>query len=104
MQKVVPYGKRDFEALVRRLHENNLLTDSRYLFVEEQLGIFLYAVSKNASSRTLQDMFQHSGETITRHFRAVLNALTQLTCNYIQLPSLHPHRILRHPKLLHTFM
>jgi hypothetical protein len=92
-----------FEALVRRLRENHLLTDSRYLSVGEQLGIFLYAISKNASSRTLQDIFQHSGETITHHFRAVLNALTQLTCNYIQLPSLHPHRILRHPKFAPYF-
>jgi hypothetical protein len=39
-----------FKALVRRLRENNLLADSRYLSVEEQLCIFLYAVSKNASN------------------------------------------------------
>jgi transcriptional antiterminator len=64
-----------FQALVQRLRENNL-ADSRYVSVEEQLGIFLYAVSKNASNRTLQDQFQHSGETISRHFRAVLYALT----------------------------
>jgi hypothetical protein len=86
-----------FQALVQRLRENNL-ADSRYVSVEEQLGIFLYAVSKNASNRTLQDQFQHSGEIISRHFRAVLYALTQLTCNYIRPPSLHPHRILRQPK------
>jgi hypothetical protein len=59
---------------------------------------FLYAVSKNASNRVLQDQFQHSGETISRHFAAVLNALTQLTCHYICLPSPHPHHILRQPK------
>jgi hypothetical protein len=92
-----------FEALIRRLRENNLLADSRYLSVEEQLGLFLYAVSKNASNHTLQYTFQHSRETITRHFRVVLNALTQLTCNYIQLPSLHPHRILRQPKFATYF-
>jgi hypothetical protein len=87
-----------FQALARRMRESNLLADSRYVSVEEQLGIFLYAVSKNASNRTLQDQFQHSGETISRHFGAVLYALTQLTCNYIRPPSLHPHRILRQPK------
>lgn len=92
-----------FEALVQKLREENLLADSRYLSVEEQLGIFLYAVSKNASNRTLQDQFQHSGETISRHFGAVLNALTQLTCSYIKLPSLHPHRILRQPKFAPYF-
>ena len=86
-----------FRALVRRLREKGLV-DSRYVSVEEQLAIFLYAVSKNASNRVLQDQFQHSGETISRHFAAVLNALTQLTCHYICLPSPHPHCILRQPK------
>jgi hypothetical protein len=70
-----------FRALVRRLREKGLV-DSSYVSVEEQLAIFLYAVSKNAS----------------RRFAAVLNALTQLTCHYICLPSPHPHRILRQPK------
>ena len=44
MQKAVPHGKRDFQDLVHRLRENNLLVDSRYVSVEEQLGIFLYAI------------------------------------------------------------
>ena len=92
-----------FQALVQRLCENNLLVDSRYVYVEEQLGILLYAISKNAGNRTLQDQFQHSGETISRHFRSMLNALTQLTCNYIRLPSLHQHRILRQPKFASYF-
>jgi hypothetical protein len=92
-----------FQALAQRLRENNILTYSRYVSVEEQLGIFLYAISKNASNTTLQDIFQHSGETISRHFRSVLDALTQLTCNYIRLPSLHQHRILRQPKFAPYF-
>lgn len=43
-----------FEPLVQKLLEDNLLADSRYLFVGEQ-GIFLYAVSKSAINSTLQD-------------------------------------------------
>jgi hypothetical protein len=53
MQKIVPYGNRD----VSSSRENNLLVDSWYLFVKEQLGIFLYAMSKNANNRILQDQF-----------------------------------------------
>jgi hypothetical protein len=50
-----------FEALAQRLCESNLLTDSRYVSVEEHLlSIFLYAMSKNTSNRTSQDQFQHS--------------------------------------------
>jgi hypothetical protein len=74
------YMERDiFKALARRLRESNLLADSRYVSVEEQLGIFLYAVSKNTSNRTLQDQFQHSEETINHHFGVVHLTITRAT-------------------------
>jgi hypothetical protein len=91
-----------FHALVHKLREKQLLTDSRVVSVEEQVAIFLYALAKNASNETLADFFQHSGETISRYFGAVLDAITQLTCIYIRPPSLHPHQILRRPKF-HPF-
>lgn len=91
-----------FHALVDKLREKQLLIDSRVVSVEEQVAIFLYALAKNASNDTLADFFQHSGETISRHFGAVLDAITQLTCIYIRPPSLHPHQILRRPKF-HPF-
>ena len=90
-----------FQALVNKLHEKQLLDDSR-ISVEEKVAIFLYALAKNASNETLQYEFQHSGETISRHFGAVLDAITQLTCVYIRPPSLHPHQILRRSKF-HPF-
>jgi len=91
-----------FHALVQKLRDKQLLADTRAVSVEEQVAIFLYALAKNASNETLQDEFQHSGETISRHFGAVLDAVTQLTCIYIRPPSLHPHQILRKPKF-HPF-
>jgi hypothetical protein len=86
-----------FQALLQKLHEKRLLEDSRYVSVEVQVAIFLYAVSKNATNRTLQDRFQHGAHTISTYFHAVLNAITRLTCSYIQ-PSVHQHRILSQPK------
>jgi hypothetical protein len=65
-----------FHALVTKLREKQLLVDTRAVSVEEQVGIFLYALAKNASNETLQDVFQHSGETISRHFGVVLDAIT----------------------------
>jgi hypothetical protein len=90
-----------FHALVTKLREKQRV-DTRAVSVEEQVGIFLYALAKNASNETLQDEFQHSGEIISRHFVVVLDAVTQLTCIYIRPPSLHPHQILRRPKF-HPF-
>jgi hypothetical protein len=91
-----------FHALVPKLREKQLLVDTRAVSIEEQVGIFLYALAKNASNEILQDDFQHSGETISRHFGVVLDAATQVTCIYIHPPSLYPHQILRRPKF-HPF-
>jgi len=79
-----------FQALVNKLREKQLLADSRAISVEEKVAIFLYALARNASNETLQYEFQHSGETISRQFGAVLDAITQLTCVYIRPPSPTP--------------
>ena len=50
-----------------------------------------------------KDQFLHSGGTISHRFRAMHNALTQLTCYYIQLPSLQQHRVLRQLKFVPYF-
>ncbi|ETV63666.1 hypothetical protein H257_19400 [Aphanomyces astaci] len=53
----------------------------------EQLAIFLFFVGQRATSRAMQERFQRSGETITRHLRAVLKALKRLCSSYIMLPA-----------------
>jgi hypothetical protein len=87
-----------FQALVQKLREKCQLEDGTYVSVEEQVGMFLYTISKNASNRTVQDRFERSGSTVSYYFHIVLNAITSLACNYIRMPSLHPHRILRQQK------
>ena len=84
-----------FHALVEKLRENEILEDSTIVSLEEKVAIFLYAVAKNASNETLQDRFQHSGQTISRHFGDVLEAITKLASIYIRPPSLRPHPSLR---------
>ncbi|XP_037448151.1 putative nuclease HARBI1 isoform X1 [Triticum dicoccoides] len=84
-----------FHALVEKLRENEILEDSTIVSLEEKVAIFLYAVAKNASNETLQDRFQHSGQTISRHFGDVLEAITKLASIYIRPPSLRPHPVLR---------
>ncbi|TVU11510.1 hypothetical protein EJB05_45101, partial [Eragrostis curvula] len=93
-----------FHRLVKCIRDSNLLKDRRNVFVEEQVAIFLYAVSKNSSNRTLQGQFQHSGETISRHFRAVLNALIRLSTSLIQLPPINiPFTVSSNPKFMPYF-
>ncbi|EEE59517.1 hypothetical protein OsJ_11771 [Oryza sativa Japonica Group] len=75
-----------FHALVNKLREKEYLT-----------------VAKNATNETLQDWFQHSPDTIHRYFKAVQEAITNLTSVYIRAPSLHPHPILRKPQFYPFF-
>jgi hypothetical protein len=61
------------------------LHDSKYITIDEQLAMFLYTVARNASNRDVQERFQHSGETVSRYFNAVLRAIHMLVPKYIKL-------------------
>ena len=50
------------------IKERNLLKDTRNMSFEEQLAIFLMTIGHNERNRMIQEQFQHSGETISRHF------------------------------------
>ncbi|KAH9159237.1 hypothetical protein LEN26_002441, partial [Aphanomyces euteiches] len=72
----------------------------------EQVGIFLYFAGQHASSAQLQQRFQHSAETITRHLRHVVKCINRLATTYIQIPSNDspvPKQILRNPKFYPFF-
>jgi hypothetical protein len=73
--------------------------------VEEQLAIFLKIVGENASNRMVQDRFQHSGDTISRVFNRVLNAIVQLHPEVVKQPSndIVPPRIRNDSKMYPYF-
>ena len=51
------------------------------LTVEESVAIFLCTIGTGMSNRNLQERFQHSGETIHRHFHAVLKAVKNMAAD-----------------------
>ncbi|GMP89033.1 hypothetical protein CsSME_00040772 [Camellia sinensis var. sinensis] len=56
------------------------------LHVEESVAIFIH-VLKNLPNRELQERFQHSGETISRHFHNVLKAMKKFTVAHCRQPT-----------------
>ncbi|KAF9604273.1 hypothetical protein IFM89_004979, partial [Coptis chinensis] len=76
--------KHVFLRLCDILQTKGLLTHSDTVQVEEQLAIFMYTISHNERNRTIQERFQHSGETISRHFNNVLNATVALSEDFLQ--------------------
>ncbi|XP_059636049.1 uncharacterized protein LOC132278265 [Cornus florida] len=79
--------KHVFLRLCQELKRKDLLKDSREISVEEQMAIFLMTIGHNERNRMLQEQFQHSGETISRHFNTVLKALVTFSISIIVPPS-----------------
>ncbi|WVZ94771.1 hypothetical protein U9M48_040630 [Paspalum notatum var. saurae] len=85
-----------FKATCNYLRRERLLRDTRGVTIEEQLGMFLFMISHNASNEILKKTFQHSGETIHRHIKAVFNIIPTLTYKFVKLPSSNQ----THPKIV----
>ena len=60
------------------------LKPTRHLCIEESVGIFLMTLAHDAGNRLCQETFNRSGETVSRHFHAVLEAVLKLSADIIQ--------------------
>ncbi|KAG5028874.1 hypothetical protein JHK87_012388 [Glycine soja] len=61
------------------------LKKTRNVNIYEQVGLFLYMLSQPGSIRNCEERFQHSGETISRHFHNVLEAVCMFAKDIIKL-------------------
>ncbi|KAK2421380.1 hypothetical protein QL285_032017 [Trifolium repens] len=75
-----------FQKLCGILRQRAMLRDTSGVMIEEQLAIFLNVIGHNERNRVIQERFQHSGETISRHFNNVLKAIKSLSREFLQLP------------------
>ncbi|KAH9077999.1 hypothetical protein Ae201684P_019105 [Aphanomyces euteiches] len=75
-----------FGALLYDLVHRGQLKRTRWVTHVEQLCLFLYFCGQKASNCNLQQRFQHSGETISRHLKYIVQAFRRLVPFYIQLP------------------
>ncbi|XP_057971689.1 uncharacterized protein LOC131160255 isoform X2 [Malania oleifera] len=80
--------KHVFYKLCDALRQRGMLRDTAGVMIEEQLAIFLNIVGHNERNRVIQERFQHSGETISRHFNNVLKAIKSLSREFLELPPL----------------
>lgn len=78
--------KHVFHKLCDTLRQKCMLRDTAGVMIEEQLAIFLNIIGHNERNRVIQERFQHSGETISRHFNNVLKAIKSLSREFLQCP------------------
>ncbi|XP_071912865.1 uncharacterized protein [Coffea arabica] len=88
--------KHVFHKLCGIFRQRGMLRDTAGVMIEEQFAIFLNIVGHNERNRVIQERFQHSGETISRHFNNVLKAIKSLSREFLEPPPLTtPPEILR---------
>ncbi len=63
---------------------------------DEQLGIFLFCIGHGVANSEIAETFQHSGETVSRHFNNVLRGIFMLKDEYLTLP---PNNSRVHPRI-----
>ncbi|KAL5726080.1 hypothetical protein ACHQM5_009151 [Ranunculus cassubicifolius] len=96
--------KHIFWRFVDLLERRGLLAHSSGVRIEEQLAIFMLTVGHNERNRLLQERFQHSGETISRHFNTVLNVIVALAGDFFEPASpTTPLEILEDPRFYPYF-
>ncbi|KAG6584314.1 putative nuclease HARBI1, partial [Cucurbita argyrosperma subsp. sororia] len=96
--------KHIFYKLCDILQAKGLLRHTNRIKIEEQLAIFMFIIGHNLRTRAVQELFRYSGETISRHFNNVLNAIMAISLDFFQPPGSNvPPEILDDPRFYPYF-
>lgn len=60
---------------------------SRRISVAEKVAMFLYTLGGGEANRSVQERFQHSGETVSRYFNKMLNVICDVMAKDFIKPS-----------------
>ncbi|KAF7826554.1 protein ALP1-like [Senna tora] len=75
-----------FNRLCGMLDRIGGLRPTKNMLVDEQVAIFLHILSHHVKNRVVQFEFERSGETVSRHFNSVLNAMMLLVDELFKQP------------------
>lgn len=78
--------KRTFGLLCELLHINGGLKADGIVSIEEQVCMFLHILAHHVKNRTIHSRFLRSGETMSRYFNLVLNAVLRLKNILLRTP------------------
>jgi len=75
---IIRMGPQAFIQLCQRIRQTGLVNDAYQSTVEEQLAKFLHIIGNNVKNQRVSFFFHRSGETVSRHFYNILNAILVL--------------------------
>ena len=77
---------RSFRLLCVLLRNDGRLKEDGLVSVEEQVAMFLHILAHHSKNRVIRFMFKRSGETVSRYFNLVLNAILRLQETLLRAP------------------
>ena len=77
---------RSFHLLCVLLRNDGRLKEDGLVSVEEQVAMFLHILAHHSKNRVIRFMFKRSGETVSRYFNLVLNAILRLQETLLRAP------------------
>ncbi|PWA97593.1 hypothetical protein CTI12_AA027480 [Artemisia annua] len=79
-------NRRAFTRLCELLETRGGLRNSKHMLVDVQVAMFLHTLAHNEKNKIIVNRFQRSGETITRYFKLVLDAVCRLHKDFYKIP------------------
>ncbi|XP_044434278.1 protein ALP1-like [Triticum aestivum] len=92
-----------FHKLCANLRHRGLLVDTFHVTLEEQVAMFIHVVGHNWKNRSIGFEFYQSGETVSRYFNAVLDALCLLARDVICIRTIETHSKITSSSRFHPY-
>lgn len=80
-----------FVRLCSRLEATGILSSTKNMLVDEQVAMTLHILAHHIKQRVINANFERSGETISRYFKKVLNAILSIQGELLKKPEAVPN-------------
>ena len=95
---IIHMGPQAFIQSCQRIRQTGLVKDAYRSIVEEQLAKFLHIIGHNVKNQSVSFFFHRFGETVSRHFHNIMNAILVLEREFLN----QPYGSVVQPQILHN--
>ncbi|KAH6827596.1 hypothetical protein C2S53_015281 [Perilla frutescens var. hirtella] len=79
-------NRQTFVRLCSRLEATGIICSTKNMLVDEQVAMTVHILAHHQKQRTINNNFERSGETISRHFRRVINSIISIQGELLKKP------------------
>ncbi|CAA0819753.1 Unknown protein, partial [Striga hermonthica] len=89
-KNVIRMNRQTFHRLCSRPEATKMAFSTKNMLVDEQVAMTLHILAHHQKQRVINANFERSGETISRHFRQIINAIIRIQEELLMKPEVVP--------------